>query len=194
MRNVFTADKSRKNIRNGPGEKERQLDQVAIEAEARQFIELVHERRRRSCRVWAWVVLVSFVMQIVGWWSYFVFVSDSPTSFVPGKVLTSLLLPGFYLMGSFALLQCILELRSVRKDREAGLSHAEGKFFKGMLHSGWADLCSVKVGKVVVHVPRPAFDKMPKDGTGGFTYFPHTRLCWTFNGQVVWRRGDYRWY
>ena len=34
--------------------------------------------------------------------------------------------------------------------------------------------------------------KMPAGGEGKFHSFEHSRWCWKYNGDCVWRRGEYK--
>ncbi len=171
------------------------VSEVAMDAEAKAFIGAALEKHKRRSRLAQRIWIAVVVAQVVAWWTYFLF-WQPPAAFSSlwVKVVVSVSFPPFILqLIAGAWLGTKPALRRLQYDYDGGiLRRAQGRFQKGPgpdNYNNWTHLFFVD-GDVVC-VPHAVARELPDEGEGTFCYFPNIHVCWTYNGDVVWKPEDY---
>ena len=161
-----------------------------FDQQAKGFLNSVIRRQARNLRIMRLVACLLEGAQIAGWWIYFL--ASGSQSPLGEKLLISLLFPlGWlilFLLPSYFWLKHVKRPRMVR-DLEGGSLFVTEKvpFRIATVNTAGkrAYIVIVDGDKIRVPLRRFSSQNLPRSGEGTFEYFPHSRLCWSYNGECV---------
>ena len=163
---------------------------VPMDGRARAHLEALSKKEDRSFRWFHRVCMMIPVVAIVGTIIYYS-VAPAHRSLVSPWIFASVAIPLFiatvWRIGSAG------TRNKIRGDLKEGklLCVSEAPFRLWLRDDpGSISVQSIMVGGRLLTIPGELYSELPQTGSGAFSFFPRTGLCWTYNGAVVWPTDD----